>query len=308
MSPSEFPGAAKTPGGVYELDLFDLWDILWSGRWLVILIGGIATVLAVVYALLAAEVYESRVVMMPADDGKSGGGLSALAGQFGGLASLAGIQLSGGGSKSSMALEVLESRKFTMDFIQENNLLPILFPGRWDEARQGWVSEDGEGNGQPPSLQMAAVLLNAATKVKTDTISGATTLTVSWKDPLIAADWANALVRRLNNDIRTRDVQEAEAAIAYLEGLLADTTNVDMRQTLYRLLESQTQTVMLARVRPDYVFRVVDPALPAERRSKPARTVIVLLGGVLGGLIGIIAVFARYVATRYQLSRGGNLA
>ena len=308
MSPSQSPDVAKSPGGVYELDLFDLWDILWSGRWLVILIGGIATVLAVVYALLAAEVYESRVVMMPADDGKSGGGLSALAGQFGGLASLAGIQLSGGGSKSSMALEVLESRKFTMDFIQENNLLPILFPGRWDEARQGWVSEDGEGNGQPPSLQMAAVLLNAATKVKTDTISGATTLTVSWKDPLIAADWANALVRRLNNDIRARDVQEAEAAIAYLEGLLADTTNVDMRQTLYRLLESQTQTVMLARVRPDYVFRVVDPALPAEMRSRPARTIIVLLGGVLGGLIGIIAVFARYVATRYQLSRGGNLA
>ena len=46
-----------------------------------------------------------------------GGGLSRMAGQFGGLAALAGVSLPGGGAdRTVLALEVLKSRKFVSEF------------------------------------------------------------------------------------------------------------------------------------------------------------------------------------------------
>ena len=55
---------------------------------------------------------QPRGFFVPAQ-GDSGGGLSQLAGQFGGLASMAGISLGGGkGDDNAIAIELLKSRSF----------------------------------------------------------------------------------------------------------------------------------------------------------------------------------------------------
>lgn len=280
-----------------EIDLFELWDILWDGRWLVILFGGVCTALAIVYALLSTPIYEARVVMVPAEEKSSGGGLSALAGQFGGLASLAGVNLGGGGGQSATALEILGSHAFLAEFIESQSLLPVLFAGAWDEATKGWSAEVE----RPPTLQRGVRRFKKGIlRTATDKSSGVVTVTIAWTNPDQAAQWANALVSRLNSALRSRDVAEAQQANAYLQARLAETTNVDMQQTLYRLIESQTKTIMLANVRDDYVFRIVDPAFVPEQRSKPKRSLIVVLGGMLGGMLGVMAVFGRRVVRSYR--------
>ncbi len=52
--------------------------------------------------------------------------LSSLATQFGGLASLAGVSVSGD-SRRSESVAVLQSEALTEQYIQANNLLPVLF-------------------------------------------------------------------------------------------------------------------------------------------------------------------------------------
>src|ERR1700736_2861686 len=80
---------------------------------------------SVVLAFTLTPKYRSEVVVSPAS-GTSG--LGELGGQLGGLASLAGINLGGGGGKKSdEALEYLRSRHFTAQFIQRHALMPILF-------------------------------------------------------------------------------------------------------------------------------------------------------------------------------------
>ena len=65
--------------------------------------------------------------------------MSRLAGQFGGFASLAGLQLpSGGVNKSELALEVLQSRKFVREFVERHKILPQLM------AVDYWVPETRE--------------------------------------------------------------------------------------------------------------------------------------------------------------------
>jgi uncharacterized protein involved in exopolysaccharide biosynthesis len=48
---------------------------------------------------------------------------------------------------------------------------------------------------------------------------------------------------------------------------------------------------MLANVQEEFAFRVIDPAVVPEVRSKPKRKLIVVLGGVLGGMFSIFLAF-----------------
>ena len=109
-----------------EIDLRELFRVLWAGKWL---IGGItfaATVIAVIVALMLPNIYKAEALLAPNQE-QGAGGLSALAAQYGGLASLAGISLGSGPSdKTALGLEILKSRKFTSDFIEHHDILVPL--------------------------------------------------------------------------------------------------------------------------------------------------------------------------------------
>ena len=109
--------------------------MLWAGKWL---IGGItfaATVIAVIVALMLPNIYRAEALLAPNDQERAGG-LSALAAQYGGLASLAGINLgSGQADKTALGLEILKSRKFISEFIERHDILvPLMAAKGWDEA------------------------------------------------------------------------------------------------------------------------------------------------------------------------------
>jgi LPS O-antigen subunit length determinant protein (WzzB/FepE family) len=55
---------------------------------------------------------------------------------------------------------------------------------------------------------------------------------------------------------------------------------------------------MLANGRIDYAFTIVDPATAPELRIKPRRTVIVLVGLIIGGLLGAGGAIAHSVLRR----------
>ena len=68
---------------------------------------------------------------------------------------------------------------------------------------------------------------------------------------------------------------------------MEETIPVAIEQAFYRLIERQTKTVMLANVRDEYAFKVIDPALAPERPIWPKRRLTVALGMVLGAVIGV---------------------
>ena len=91
-----------------EIDLRELFLVLWRGKGLITMVTGLAAIVSVVMALSMPNIYQSTAVLAPKSGGGTGG-LSRLASQYGGLASLAGINLGGlgsdGMSKPAIALE-----------------------------------------------------------------------------------------------------------------------------------------------------------------------------------------------------------
>tara|TARA_B100002019_G_scaffold291028_1_gene310100 strand:- start:4616 stop:5548 length:933 start_codon:yes stop_codon:yes gene_type:complete len=246
----------------------------------------ICTGMAVTYALYAPEVFKAETLLAPATDEKSGAS-SALS-QFGGLAAMAGISIPSD-SNVEQVVATLQSRKFLRQYIDSKSLLPVFFEEIWDAENQAWLVETRE---EEPTQQKAVDLFkDEILSVDEDKKSGLINLSISWKDPRVAAEWANDLVKQLNEQLRSKAIADSRIRVGYLEQELAKTTLQDLRAVLYNLLESEKQKAMLANVNEDFALEVIDPAVAPETRYKPKRKLIVALGVVCGGFLGIFAVF-----------------
>lgn len=261
--------------------------ILWEGRILLIAVVAVFTVLAVVYALLATPRYKVDVLLAPAHDENAG---SALLGPLGGLAGLAGIAI--GRESTSEALAVLESREFTRTFIEERNLLPVLFAEEWDPAKRDWREMDPALR---PDIRDAVRFFDEAVRtVREDKATGLVTLTIEWTDSKLAAQWANELASRLNATLRDRALAEAQHNIEYLSGELKQTNVLTLQQAISNLLEREMQQLMLARGNEEFVFRVIDRAVPPKKRSWPMRTLIVLAAMAMGSILASAYILIRH--------------
>jgi len=286
-----------------EIDLRELFATLWQGKWIIILVTFVFAVAGVFYALSQPNIYQSSVLLAPAQD-EGGAGVS---GQLGGLASLAGISLGGGGSNQTViAKAVLQSRAFLTDFIHRHNLvIPLMATKGWDIENEKWVINrevynpdagewltDDEGESlEPTDWDMVKQFKESHLSLSTNDDIGMVTLNIKSQAPPVAKAWAEKLVHDINEHMRAQDVQEAEARIAFLEQKLRETNIAGMQQVFYQLIESETRTVMLANAQSEYIFKTVDPAVVPQEKSGPKRALIAVVATMLGGMLSIFVVF-----------------
>lgn len=294
-----------------EIDLRELFSALWQGKWIIIVTTFLFSVASVFYALSLPDIYKSEVTLAPVSEDS---GLK-IPGQLGGLAALAGVNLGGmgGGDKTGLALEILKSRDFIGRFIEQNDLyLPVMAANGWsrtedkllwdpkvyNEQTQQWVRKVNAPFQPKPSILETVEEFKKLFSVNQDKTSGMVKLSVEHYSPLLAKNWADSLVRSINEEMRTRELAEAERSIAYLNQQIAQTNLADVRTMLFSLIEEQTKTLMLANVREEYVFKTVDPAVAAEKKSKPSRALFVILTALLSGMLASLIVIIRYFNRR----------
>ena len=278
-----------------EIDLLELIRTLLQAWKIIVGITLVCTGLAIVYALNIPDVFKAESLLAPAEEEKSAS--SSSLGQFGGLAAMAGISIPSS-SNIERVLATLETREFLKKFISSQKLLPIIFDDLWDESSNSWRLIEGQ---KELTVEDGILPLQGAIEVNQEK-SGLITLSISWKDPDIAAQWANDLVKQLNEQLRQKAITDSKKRVGYLEQELAKTTLQDMRAVLYNLLESEKQKAMLANVNEDFALEVIDPAVAPETREKPKRKLIVAFGGVCGGFLGIFAVFFAQFLRKLKLS------
>lgn len=297
-----------------EIDLRELFKALWQGKWIIIVTTLLFSVAAVFYALSLPNIYKSEVTLAPVSE-ESG---LKIPGQLGGLAALAGVNLGGmgGGDKTGLALEILKSRDFIIRFIEDNDLyLPIMAAKGWDrttdqlvldqsiynESTQQWVRAVKTPFQPKPSNLETYETFQKLFSVNQDKASGMVKLNVEHVSPYLAKAWAEKLTKAINEEMRSRELIEAERSIAYLNTQIAQTNIADVRTMLYSLIEEQTKTVMLANVRDEYVFKTIDPAVVAELKAKPKRGMIVILTALFGALISMVfAVIRNFSSKNYE--------
>jgi uncharacterized protein involved in exopolysaccharide biosynthesis len=258
-----------------------------SGRWKsVLLIGLVVAAVSAIVSLQMPNIFRAEVLLAPAQ--QQTGAASNLRSQFGGLAALAGIDLGSTASDKEEALATLRSPGFARDFIRKHNLMPVLFKDEWNPQSNTWR------NGQPPSLEMATKRFMTDVRMITeDKKTNLITVAVEWRTPKLAADWANSMVAMVNERLRHEAIDRSKRSVAYLNGELQRTDSVNLREPIYRLIEAQINSAMLANVQRDYAFKVIDPAVVPEVRIRPRRAVLTVAGFAIGLLIGAFVAVMR---------------
>ncbi|CAJ1881408.1 hypothetical protein HLBENOHH_03128 [Aeromonas dhakensis] len=304
---------AMSGGGEDEINLRELFAAFWRGKWWIVASTLVGAVIAVLVAISLPNIYRSEALLAPSAE-QQGGGLAAMAAQFGGLASLAGVNLSSGGpDKTAIAVEIGKSRQFLSHFIRQHQLeVPLMAVVKADKATgelvidediydvtsKKWVREVPLGKSvEPTDWELVKAFRNVAS-ISQDAKSGLVTVAVEYYSPECAKQWVDWLVADLNEAMKLRDQTDATRNITYLKAQLEKTPVADTQKVFYQLIEDQTKTLMLTEVNQEYVFKTLDPAVVAEEKAKPKRALIAVLGTLLGGMLGVMIVLVRHAIAR----------
>ena len=291
-----------------EIDLRELFMVLWSGKIKIVAITAVFAVASVIYALSVPNQYKATALLAPAQS--SGGGLSGALGQLGGLASLAGVSIGGGeGSEAQIAQEIMKSWNFIEAFIADNDLAVELFAAEgwrkgsnelkinddvYDSQNKQWLLENESGVVGPPSSWNLFKTFSERLAVSEDKKSGLVSVSIEYYSPQIAKQWLDMYVSAVNAHMQQRQVDKVTNNINYLQAQIEKTSIAEMREVFYTIIEEQTKNKMVAEASPEYAFVAVSPSMVPEEKSQPKRALICILGTLLGGMLSVLLVLAMH--------------
>ena len=300
-----------------EIDLKELFDVLWKAKTLIIVITSFFALSSVLYALSLKNYYKSEALLSVAGESNALGSLSGM----GGLASMVGINLSSGGeSKGEIAVKTIQSRAFLKHLITFENVLPSLMasksydfeskkiqfdPKIYNENNEEWVRKPGKNQQSKPSYLEAFccddnTYLNQVSIFR-DKKTNLITISVEHISPIFAKEFLELMINEANELLRNRDLQESSAAIAFLNTEIPKASLIEMKDAINLLLQSQLQKQMLAKVNKEYFLKVIEPPFIPEVKSKPFRALICIYGTLLGGMLAMLWVLLRhYISGRLK--------
>lgn len=279
------------------IDINEIFSILWRDRKLILIFQAFVSIFIVIYSLSLSDIYKSSAILAPTDDSSS---LADLAGQYSSIASVAGISLPSSGEvdKIAMSVEIMQSFVFFEYIVNKYDLLfNLVAVEDWDKAsntfvvdkdiydtkNKKYVSDIDYAVEGKPTLQYAhreifLEIFNVSTDIKTGFVS----ISYEHVSPYFAKEIIDLIIFEINEITRNDDMQLAERSIKFLDEEISKTTLSDIRYGLNILKQKNIEKIMLAKTSPDYLFKVLSPAIASEKKAKPSRAVICILGFLLG--------------------------
>ena len=214
-----------------------------------------------ILVLTEEPVYRAYVTLAPSPPLVDPSPMSVTGGLMG-LPDIRNIGVFQAQTSARSALALLRSKAMSRRFIEAEGLLPILFSDQWDADNQTWRESEAD---RQPTLGDALRLFEREVRfVSRNDATGFIRINVEWSDPELAANWANRLVEMTDGLIRERDIEEARQSIRFLEERARDAQLESVKQLMYKLIESHAKTIMVASIKDDYVFKVIDPAVTPQ--------------------------------------------
>ena len=296
-----------------EIDLRELFGVLWAGSRKIIAITAVFAFVSVIYALSLSDQYKATVLLAPAQSDSSD--LSGALGQLGGLASLAGVDIGGGdSSEAKMAQEIMKSWSFIDGFIADNDLAVelsavqdwsqgsnelLINDGVYDTENKQWLSSKNECDVRgPPSSWVLFQAFSERLVVSENKKTGLVAVHIEYYSPQIAKQWLDMYVAAINAHMQQRQMEKVTNNINYLQAQIEKTSIAEMREVFYTIIAEQTKNKMVAEASPEYAFVAVSPSMVPEVTSQPQRRFICTLGTLLGGMLSVLLVLVMHYARK----------
>ena len=289
-----------------QIDLKELFEALWEGKKLIILITAIFAISSLVYSLQLTNYYQSESLVVTRTDTQNQNLLS----QYSGLASIAGVNLPSSGDDTALqTIELIKSRKFVKHLLTFDNVLPSIMAQKsynssskellfdeniYDSETKTWKRKPTKNGRIKPSYLEAYKVYMGLMSISQDKLTGFISINVEHISPIFAKEFLELIIKEANALIRNRDIEESSKALKCLKSELSKTSFVEIQESINSLIEAQLETQMLTQINEDYILIEIEPPFIAEEKSKPSRSLICILGTILGGMLSMCIVLIRH--------------
>ena len=300
-----------------EIDLLELFRILWKGKFIIICATSLMSIYGVIYSLNLPNIFESKAILVQSNESSN---MSSSLRQLSGIGKIAGINIPGSNdtedSNGKKALQKLISLSFFKNSVLPNIFLPDLMAFKdwdyktntlnyqesiYDYDSSNWIRSYSYPYKQIPSPQESFEVFMDHFALSKDSKTGFVTITIRHQSPYIAKKWVEVLISQVNSFYRKKDRLASEKSVAYLNKQIALTSLSEVKEVISQLLQKETQKLALIEANEYYVFDYIDPPAVMEIKSEPRRSIICIMFAFVGGVLGGVIVLLRFFLLKYKI-------
>jgi uncharacterized protein involved in exopolysaccharide biosynthesis len=260
----------------------------------------ILTFIAVLYIIFLPNFFTSSSLLKVSvnDNGNSASGLSAYAG----LASLAGVSMpTAGDDKGMIAIETIKSRSFLKRLISFEGVLENIVAAKYyDFDKEKIVYDESIYNQktktwviEKPSYLEAYEYYEEFMSVSQNKATGFISLSYEHVSPQFSYELTSLIIKEINLLMKFKDMKESSDSLIYLQNILEETNNTNIKLQLNQMIENQLRTQMLSNIRDDYLLMAIDPPFIAEEKSSPRRAILCIIFLLINFILSISLLIIR---------------
>ena len=302
-----------------EISLIDLFAVLWRRKKMIITITLLAAIGVVGYSIISLKLppeksflpnqYTPKALML-IDNKSSGGGLSSMLGNMGGLASLAGVSLPVSSSFSELAVYLIETNSLLDSVVDEFDLIKRYKIKKFPRAS-------------------SRKILKQSLKADYDSKSGVFSISFTDIDPVFAKDVvdyctaylekrfdelgldknkiekenleiniANTFQEILKLEEESRRLERSVASGSSSRGFPAITTDInritlelEAQRQVYTQLKVQYELLKVNMASEKPVFQILEMAEVPDQKSKPGRGMLCIIVTFAAGFFAVFLAF-----------------
>jgi len=265
-----------------EINFLDYIKVLRKHYRLIFIIVTVSVLATGIISFRSPEIYQATAAIIPASQMKEQTSMSRLAMKFG-------ISTTPAANVSEI-VRLLKSNILMERVIKRYNLLPVFFK---KDALQKMPEKSRIWNG-------IRYLKNIFT-VKHNQREGIIELSAEFTDPKTAADIINYMLTELTDYMSGEARRVAETNRKYLESLINKNTDPLISQKIYSLIAKQIEMSMMAEVKDNFAFKILDPPKAPDRKIRPKIKKDILLSFVVSLFAAVfLAFFIEYIGNLKQ--------
>jgi uncharacterized protein involved in exopolysaccharide biosynthesis len=266
------------------LDFVYIFRTWWAHRIFIAYSTFLVTLGGLLFAFLTPSIYRAEAVIMPKELDTSGEARTIFS-QFGALGGMVAAQLGGGGGTIQRMELISRSYDVSELVIQRNNLMPILYPHKWDAKRKTWKSKNPN---KIPKMQSAIELLDKKyLKVTINPKYNCLNISIEAREPVLAANLVQWYLEAINIYIRNSITRNSNMNRVYLDSLLPSITDPLIREKVLQMVAVEIERAMLV---SSQCYELIERPIIPLQRSWPKRKTFLFLSMIIGFSLSLIGV------------------
>jgi len=285
-----------------EIDLRELFQTILKGKYLIISLVFVVTIMTLLYALKLPNEYKSEAILIPTSD-KSGPSLGGL----GGLAAMAGISVGGGGSMTPDVAfnSLLNNYEFMKKFVTENKIVENYKNTQRDENyvfalgyRDVYDFFKPDATNEKKSdiefdVYSTVQQVQGNFAISSDKKTALINVSYSDKDRTYPPFIINAFLKDASAYLVENNLRIIDNKLKYFSKEMLKSDGFELRKSLSEMISQILQEKVMMQSKVYYQCDVLTPPAKSyiKNKTKPKRGLIVVVSFITSIILGIFLVF-----------------